>query len=62
MIQKLTWDDYNKMLSELMNHHDGMTDWEQKFMNNMAEYEDAGRLYSTAEKAKIEELHDRYCE
>ena len=49
------------MLSELMDEQHRMTEWEFNFVDDLAEYEDAGRLYSELQKDKIEELHERYC-
>lgn len=56
-----TTNEYYEMVSELVDHLDDMNDWEYDFVNNLAEYEEQGRLFTTVQKAKIDELYTRYC-
>lgn len=49
-------------VSALMDRLEDMTDWEYDFVMNVANYEEAGNLFSADQMAKITELHQRYCE
>lgn len=48
-------------VAELVDELENMTEWENQFVMDVAEYEEKGRLFSHAQVLKIEELYERYC-
>ena len=58
-----TWQECVDMVDELFDKLDEgiFTDWEYQFINDMAEYEESGKLFSHNEKEKIEELYKEHC-
>ena len=47
-------------VSALMSIVDALTDWEYTFIMNMAEFEEAGRLFTADQRVKVREIHRRY--
>lgn len=47
---------YEKV-SRLMDIVDDLTEWENEFINDMAEVEQAGGLFTEGQMDKIEEIH-----
>lgn len=47
-------------ISDLMDIVDNLPDKDHAFIMNVADYEEAGRIFSEAQASWIEDLHHRY--
>ena len=52
--------DLYEIVAKLVDEVDEMNDWEYDFVNNVAEYEEKGWLFSDAQKEKILQIEREY--